>query len=112
MYLLDYTDNCADEFDVYGFKIVSEEYMAELIRVSQLDDFEHIHYIGTNESVTIYQSGIKTMCNDAVRLTPDEVGFMENTFALDDGEYGAFPSMLDEEFSEEYWGVANKDSES
>ena len=98
MLLVRYEANYADEFDIYGFKFMSEEGWDELKETIEklfkyTKTFEY--YFGTNEYIEYEDSEAILDDLKAEQIDPALAESMQWALSMPSDEYGFFPSNLE-----------------
>lgn len=101
-FLVKFEDNYADEFDVYGFRIMNEKQLTKFTNVVRdLKNFPLEIYFGTNEAL-IFESQKDVMSGfKMLPITKDEMVSLKRLFPnAEKWGYGFFPSL--EDYTDEY----------
>ena len=94
MLLLKYLGDYADEFEVSGFRLASEDEVAEMTE-SVLDWTEDANFqFGSNEGCTITQDAALLILANAHYVTPEELVGL-NLLLEGSKTYGHFPELGD-----------------
>ncbi len=92
MKLIKYEDNWADEMDIYGFHILSDEtwekFLALLDRVNELPNFQLNIGVGSNEDIDYDSVEDLLKVFTASDISDDEAAVIQKNFKL---PYGQFP---------------------
>jgi hypothetical protein len=101
-YLVKFTDNWADEMDLYGFRIMDGDQLDEFTKgIRAIKRFPLEVYFGTNEFV-IYENQEDIMkCFMIQPITASEKSFLDRCFPkASRWGYGVFPAL--EDYADEY----------
>ena len=101
-FLVKFEDNYADEFDVYGFRIMNEKELMKFTNdIRKLKKFPLEIYFGTNEAL-IFESQKDCMAGfKMLPITKDEMSSLKKLFPnAEKWGYGFFPSF--EDYVDEY----------
>ncbi len=92
MKLIKYKDNWADEMDIYGFHILSDEtwekFLAFLDRVKEIPDFQLNIGVGSNEDIDYDSVESLLKAFTVTDIYAEDVASIESNFKL---PYGQFP---------------------
>lgn len=90
MKLLVFEDNYADEFDVYGFALYSEEKYNQWIQLLDMLEFPFESYFGTNEEIAWTDKGDLLSKIKIRDISNEDSLVIKNVFPLYYDEYGHF----------------------
>lgn len=94
MYLVKYSDNYADEFDIQGFRLFTEtEYNEWDAEVCKLYYWPATYQFGTNEDITYEDFDSYRYKIDVLEISEERYNFMSKCFGT---TYGNFFDVTDE----------------
>ena len=85
-YLVKYTDNYADEFDVYGLALLTDTDRKYFNNLEQ-EDLPITHYIGTNEEITYEHLNKLLRCYTWIEITELEYKLLDRLIGSDYGRF-------------------------
>ena len=96
MILLKFECDYADEFDVYGFEVISEErWQAIQVAIADLKYPCGDFYFGTNEGIIFESAQELRNSFEAIEITEDEVKVLEKCFKkFNHISYGWIPTDI------------------
>lgn len=98
--LVKYTANCADEFDVHGFRIVDEKWMDKYDKIIEkskkiklFDILEINHSFGSNEEIVFDSVQDLQQAYTFIQIAPEVATQLTELFSY--GEYGHFFDIVE-----------------
>ena len=114
MYLVKYEFDYADEFDVYGFQILSDKEWENIQEAIKRTTYPQEYYFGTNEEIIIDSADELLRGFKATKITDEEVEVFKKFFgksysdSVSFGWDGPFDAIMESLSEEDYTDITGE----